>query len=215
MYVPEAFKEDRLAVLHDAIRRHSFATLVTSVGDEPEASHVPMFLESEVGPFGTLFGHLARANPHWRQAQAGGRALAIFLGPHAYVSPTWYETKRTTGEVVPTWNYLAVHARGTITFYDDPAELRAHVRKLTDMHEAARAERWTVDEAPEAYIDRMLRGIIGFRLAIATLEGKWKMSQNRSEQDVDGVRQALVGDGAETDKAVAAIMAERKARPRR
>lgn len=185
MYVPDHFREDRPELLHDAIRRIGFATLVTHNLD---ANHLPMLLEADV-----LRGHVARANPVWKSGD--GAALAIFLGPHAYVSPGWYPSKLETGKAVPTWNYITVHARGQISWRQEPDWLRAHVTALSHAHESLRAEPWAVSDAPESYIDTMLRGIVGFELAIQSLEGKYKLSQNRDTADRAGVRAALDREG--------------------
>ena len=138
MYVPAHFKEDRVPILHDAIRKIGLASLVTCGEAGMEASHVPMLVDPAPAPYGTLRGHVARANPQWQRAQPRVHALAIFLGPNTYISPSWYPTKQQTGKVVPTWNYLAIHAYGEINFFDDPAQLRDHVGRLTEMHEASR-----------------------------------------------------------------------------
>jgi len=185
MYVPDHFREDRPDVLHDAIRRIGFATLVTT---GMEANHLPMLLQD-----GVLRGHVARANPVWKAG--GGAALAIFLGPHAYVSPSWYPSKAETGKAVPTWNYLTVHTRGHIRWIQDAAWLHVHVAGLSDAHEAGRAEPWAVTDAPAAYIDSLVRAIVGFEIMIESLEGKWKLSQNRSAADQGGVRDGLERDG--------------------
>jgi transcriptional regulator len=185
MYVPDHFREDRPDVLHDAMRQIGFATLVTT---DMEANHLPMLLQD-----GMLRGHVARANPVWKAGD--GAALAIFLGPHAYVSPGWYPTKAETGKVVPTWNYLTVHARGAIRWIQDAGWLRAHVGALSDAHEAGRAEPWAVTDAPAAYIDSLVRAIVGFEIAVETLEGKWKLSQNRNDADRAGVRDGFDRDG--------------------
>ena len=209
MYVPADFKQENIPALHDAIRRSGFGTLVTMGEDGLEASHVPMLIDPDVGPFGILHGHIARANLQWRRATTGVQALAIFLGPNAYISPSWYPTKPLTGKVVPTWNYVAVHAYGTIGFFDDPSDLRAIVTKLTETHEAHRAEPWQVDDAPAEFIDSMVRGIVGFRLTIERVEGKWKLSQNRPAEDIAGVCEGLRSEGGDAQHAVAATMAGR------
>lgn len=134
MYVPIHFKEDRVPVLHDAIRRFGFGTLVTHGSSGLEASHIPLLLDDSQGPFGTLHGHLARPNPQWKGIGSGTSALAIFLGPNTYISPSWYPTKQETGKVVPTWNYLAIHAYGEIHTFDNPERLREHVTRLTKTH---------------------------------------------------------------------------------
>jgi len=209
MYVPVHFREERIEVLHAAIRTYGFGTLVTSDEGELEASHLPLLLDAEPAPFGTLRGHLARANPQWRRAKPGVEALAIFLGPDAYVTPSWYPTKQQTGKVVPTWNYLAIHVYGTLSVQEDPAQLRDHVGRLTDRHEATRASPWAVDDAPEPYIDQMLRAIVGVTLRITRIEGKWKMSQNRTAEDQTGVREGLAREAGDGHAEVGAIMAER------
>jgi transcriptional regulator len=185
MYAPDHFREDRPDVLQEAVRRIGFATLVTQ---GLEANHLPMLLEN-----GVLRGHVARANPVWKEG--GGEALAIFLGPHAYVSPNWYPSKAETGKAVPTWNYLTVHARGSINWIQDGDWLRAHVSALSDVHEVGRAEPWAVTDAPTSYVDALLRAIVGFELTITKLEGKWKLSQNRALADRAGVRDGLARDG--------------------
>lgn len=211
MYAPPHFQEDRVPVLHEAIRRIAFASLVTHGEGGLAASHIPLLLDPEPAPFGTLRGHIARGNPQWRQAAQNLEALAIFLGPNAYVSPSWYATKRETGKVVPTWNYIAVHAHGTLRFFDDRARLLDLVTKLTERHEAARPEPWAVGDAPEDYLNMMLGGIIGFELPILRLEGTWKMSQNRPAADRDGVIRGLTEEGGSGGAAVADIMASDEA----
>jgi transcriptional regulator len=187
MYVPDHFREDRADVLQQAMQRIGFATLVTQ---GLQANHLPMLPEG-----GVLRGHVARANPVWNDGNS--EALAIFLGPHAYVSPSWYPGKAATGKAVPTWNYLTVHARGNIRWIQDAEWLRAHVTALSDSHEAPRDEPWKVSDAPGSYIDAMLRAIVGFELTITGLEGKWKLSQNRDTADRAGVREGLQQDGHE------------------
>jgi transcriptional regulator len=191
MYVPAHFREDRIPVLHDAMRQIGFATLVTQGPDGIEANHLPLLLDGEAG---ILRGHVARANPVWKHWQSGAEALAIYLGPDAYISPNWYPTKAETGKAVPTWNYLTVHARGTITVIEDADWLRAHVAALSDRHEAGRPEPWSIGDAPPAYIASLLRAIVGLEIAVTSLEGKWKLSQNRPA-DIDGVKAGLMQDG--------------------
>jgi transcriptional regulator len=207
MYLPKDFREDSVPALHDAIRRIALGTLVTLGADGMEASHVPMLIDPEPAPFGTLRGHLARANPQWRGVTPGTQALAIFLGPEAYVTPAWYATKRATGKVVPTWNYVSVHAYGALRVIDDAEWLRALVTRLTETHEAERAAPWAVSDAPADYIAGMLRAIVGFELPIARLEGKWKMSQNRPAEDRAGVVEGLKREGGAEEAAVADIVA--------
>jgi transcriptional regulator len=197
VYVPPLFKEDRIDVLHDAIRRTGLATLVTLAADGLIASHVPMLLDPDPAPYGTLIGHLARPNPQAHGAVPGVQGLAIFQGPDVYITPSWYATKRENGKVVPTWNYVAIHAHGPVEFFDDTERLRDVVTGLTEREEQARADPWAVSDAPAAFIDGMLKGIVGFALPIARLEGKWKMSQNRPAQDRAGVVAGLEQQGRE------------------
>ena len=194
MYIPPLFKEDRIDVLHAAIRAAGLATLVTLREDGLIASHVPMLLDAEPAPYGTLLGHVARPNAQARGAVPGVQALAIFHGPDAYITPSWYATKRETGKVVPTWNYVAIHAYGPVEFFDDRERLRAVVTRLTERFETPRAEPWAVSDAPADFIDGMLKGIVGFAMPIARLEGKWKMSQNRPPADRAGVVAGLESD---------------------
>jgi transcriptional regulator len=206
MYVPPAFAETEVARLHEAIRASGLATLVTLAGDGLFASHVPLLLETGPAPYGTLLGHLAAANPQTKPPQPGVEALAIFLGPDAYVSPGWYKTKEETGKVVPTWNYVAIHAYGTLELFDDAVSLRALVARLTDRHEAALPEPWSIDDAPESFVQSQLKGIVGFRLPISRLQGKWKMSQNRPPADREGVVKALSQESDPVKMAVAALI---------
>jgi transcriptional regulator len=185
MYIPDAFREARPDVLHDAMRRIGFATLITQ---GLEANHLPMLLDGNV-----LRGHVARANTVWKSGE--GEALAIFLGPHAYVSPSWYPSKAETGKAVPTWNYITIHAKGRIRWIQDVDWLRAHVTQLSQAHEGPRPEPWMVSDAPESYIAAMLKGIVGFELEITQLDGKYKLTQNRDEADRDAVRAAYEREG--------------------
>jgi transcriptional regulator len=191
MYNPPHFREDRPEVLHEAIRNIAFATLVTEGQEGIGATHLPFLLDAERG---VLRGHVARANPVWKETRSDREALVIFLGPEAYVTPAWYATKAATGKVVPTWNYLTIHARGRLEFFDEPERLRALVSDLTDTHEAKRPQPWATTDAPSGYIDTMLRAIVGMELTITRLEGKWKMSQNRDAADREGVRAGLAAE---------------------
>jgi transcriptional regulator len=189
MYIPEPFKEKRIDVLHDAIRRAGLATLVSTTADGLIASHIPLLLDPEPAPCGTLLGHLARPNPQAHGAI--GQALAIFLGPDSYVTPSWYPSKQQTGKVVPTWNYVAIHAYGALEFIDDPDHTRNHITELTHRFEQGRPIPWAPRDAPEDFIASMVKRIIGFRLTITRLEGKWKMSQNRPLEDRVGTANGL------------------------
>jgi transcriptional regulator len=194
MYVPPHFAEDRLDVLQDAIRRTGLSNLVTVGPDGLMASPLPLMLDATDGPYGTLYGHLAKANPQWRVTPAVD-ALAIFMGPDAYVSPGWYETKRETGKVVPTWNYITVHASGPVSFFEDATELLDVVTRLTERHEAGRTDPWAVSDAPAPFVASQLKGIVGFRMPIRVLQGKWKLSQNRPLADRLGVAAGMAADG--------------------
>ena len=191
MYVPSHFEETRLAVLHDLVRNHPLATLVTLDRDGLNANHIPIELDPEPSPLGTLRGHVSRANPMWRDFSADVGTLVIFQGPETYITPSWYQTKQESGKVVPTWNYAVVHAYGPLRIVEDPVWLRALVEKLTDRHEAQRAEPWEVADAPDDYIKGQLQGIVGIEIPIERLIGKWKVSQNRPEVDRKGVVQGL------------------------
>jgi transcriptional regulator len=197
MYVPAHFTEDRKDILHAAMLAAGLATLVTLTVDGLIASHVPLLLDAEAGPNGTLVGHLARANPQATAAPIG-EALVIYTGPDAYITPSWYATKREHGRVVPTWNYVAIHAYGTLEVFDDAERLHALVSRLTDHKETPRAEPWAVTDAPARFIEGQLKGIVGFSLPIARLQGKWKMSQNRPPEDRAGVIAGLEAEGEET-----------------
>jgi transcriptional regulator len=193
VYIPSLFNEGRIDVLHDAIRASGLATLVTITQDGLIASHIPLLLNPEPAPYGTLLGHLARPNPQARGAI--GEALAIFHGPDAYITPSWYATKRETGKVVPTWNYVAIHAAGPIEFFDDTDRLLDIVTRLTEKQEAGRTAPWAVSDAPANFVQGMLKGIVGFAIPLTRLEGKWKMSQNRPAEDRAGVVAGLAAEG--------------------
>lgn len=211
MYTPPAFADADPAQLFAFIDSHPFATLVSaSDNGEIEATHLPLLLERGAGAQGTLVGHLARANGQHRQLANGRPALVIFTGADAYITPQWYASKQEHGRVVPTWNYVAVHARVVPRVIEDPAWLRAHVEALTDRHEGARDVQWKVNDAPADYVDAQLRGIVGIELAITTLEGKWKMSQNRSDADISGVVAGLSASPDPRESEVAAVVAARR-----
>jgi len=200
MYLPAHFTETRPKKLREAIAATDLVTLVTMTDQGMEASHIPLLYDPQPAPdgsapHGTLYGHLARANPQWQRFRTDIDTLAIFQGPDAYITPSWYETKRETGKVVPTWNYIAVHAYGRLRIFDDAAGLRDLVTRLTNLHEGRRAKPWAVTDAPSGYIDAMLKGIVGLALPVTRLEGKWKMSQNRSAPDQSGVVTGLQADG--------------------
>lgn len=206
MYQPDHFRLDDVAEMHALIRARPLATLVSAGELGLYGTHLPTVLKDE-GPFGTIECHLARGNPHWKDLAKAGEALMIFQGPEAYVTPNWYPSKAAHRKVVPTWNYAVVHAYGRPAVRDDPAWLRRHVSELSAQQEAGSAQPWAVTDAPERYVDVMLRGIVGFRFEIARLEGKWKMSQNREMSDRAGVAQGLSARRQGDDAEVAALVA--------
>lgn len=206
MYAPSHFREDRIPVLQRTIAEIGFGTLIAAGKEGLEAHHLPFLLSPEPGDYGVLTGHVARANPVWKNVESGAAALAVFLGPDAYISPSWYPTKKQTGKVVPTWNYVSIHAHGEIEFSDDRSKLRDLVEKLTEKHEAGRSAPWAVGDAPSDYISKMLDAIVGFNIRITRLEGKWKMSQNRTQEDIAGVRHGLAEDGGCVKLAVVKVM---------
>ncbi|PKQ40140.1 transcriptional regulator [Pseudomonas sp. YY-1] len=206
MYCPAAFRQDDLPTLHAQMRSSGLAIVTSSGAQGLQASHLPLLLAPEEGEFGTLYGHFARANPHWRDLASGAEALVVFSGADAYVHPGWYPAKAEHGKVVPTWNYIAVHARGQAEVFDEPERLLQLVSRLSDRHEQGRAQPWAVEDAPRDYIDAMLRAIVGFALPIRRLEGKWKLSQNRSEADQAGVCAGLATSASPRDHELAAQM---------
>jgi transcriptional regulator len=205
MYVPPAFREDDLPRLHAMMLNARLANLVTATNEGLMATPLPLFIVPEEGPYGTLYGHLARANPQWKRPPTG-EAMALFSGPDAYVTPSWYASKQEHGKVVPTWNYVAVHAYGPAEFFDDADRLLDAVTRLTNLHEGSRAQPWAVTDAPADFIRAQLRGIVGLRLPITRLEGKRKMSQNRPAQDRTGVAAGLAASDRMSDREVAPLI---------
>ena len=198
MYVPEHFRESRVEILQALMQRHPLATVVAVTSDGLTANHIPLQATLTADGRGTLRGHIARANSLWRQLQPAAPVLAIFTGADAYVSPNWYPSKREHGKAVPTWNYATVHVNGSIRFIEDRDWLRGFVGVLTDEHEHGRPHRWHVSDAPTDYIDGMLRAIVGFEIAITSIVGKFKGSQNRSSEDRAGVHAALQAAGRDS-----------------
>lgn len=203
MYIPDAFAETDLDRLHDLIEACDFAMLITNGSPSPFVSHLPFLLDRTSGPNGTLQAHMARSNPHWQSFD--GEALVVFHGPHSYVSPSSYEPG---APAVPTWNYAVVHAYGTPRIIDDPRAVRAHQERLVATHEAGRSPAWDMAGQPPDYIEGMLKGIVGFEIPIARLEGKFKLSQNRSTADQRNVAQALAKGGGEDGEALSRLMAQ-------
>ncbi len=212
MYVPDHFALGDVGECHALMRANPFATLVGHSAEEGlVATHLPTVLKPDAAEMGTIEAHLGRANGHWRMFEDGGEALLIFSGPDAYIRPGWYPSKAEAGKVVPTWNYAAVHAYGRVEVMTDPAWLKAHVAELSDQQEAGRAEPWQLADAPAQFSDAMLRGIVGVKITITRLDGKLKMSQNRSLPDREGVVCGLRAMGGENEQAVADLVAENMA----
>jgi transcriptional regulator len=207
MYIARHNQETRLPVRHALMRAHPLATLVTLNASGLIASHIPMVVEADEQN-GILKAHISRANPQWRDLTSTTDALAIFAGPHHYISTAWYPGTYEHGEEVPTWNYAVVHACGTLQVMEDKAWLLAHLNSLTDEHEASFPRPWKVADAPEAFIDTMLRGIVGLELPIRRLEGKWKMSQNRTLPEREGVIAGLTALATPESLATRDLVAE-------
>ena len=204
MYLPAHFQQADPAQMHALMRAHPLAWIVTQAAGGMAADPIPLELDAEAGPHGTLRGHVARANPLWRAD--GTPVLALFQGPQAYVSPGWYPSKALTHKAVPTWNYAVVEARGTLRAVEDAPWLRALVARLTDHHEATQPHPWSLSDAPGPYIDQMLRAIVGIEIPVERLSGKWKLSQNRSLEDRLGVAGGLEADGRPTARETAAMV---------
>jgi transcriptional regulator len=202
-YPGPAFREERTDVLHAAIRQLAFGTLITHAHGDFVVSHLPFEVEAQPAPYGTLLGHVARYNPQWREIDGGGiPALAIFQGPHAYVSPSWYPGKRQDPRQVPTWDYIAVHARGTLRVFHDEERLHDLLQRLVERNESSRPGPWRITDAPADYLREQMRYIVGLELRIGKLEGRYKLSQNRDAADQEGARNGL-SLGNERERAVA------------
>ena len=191
MYIPRHNEEKRVSVMHSLIVSRPLGTLVTLGASGLFASHIPMILEDDGSQFGVLKGHISRANTQWRDFVPTVEALAIFAGHQHYISPNWYPGTKEHGREVPTWNYVVVHAYGPLKVIQDHDWLLTNVEKLTNNHEAASPTPWKVSDAPEDFIKSQLNGIVGLELPIRRLEGKWKVSQNRSERERNGVVDGL------------------------
>jgi transcriptional regulator len=205
MYTPPAFRDDDRVSLLATMQAARLANFVTATADGPLVTPLPLFIGEHEGEHGVIYGHLAKGNPQWRVPPVG-EGLAIFMGPDAYVTPAWYATKQETGKVVPTWNYVAVHAQGPVEFFQDAGRLLDVVTRLTRLHERGRATPWAVNDAPADFIASQLRGIVGLRMPITRLEGKRKMSQNRNEADRAGVITGLAASERVSDREAAALI---------
>ena len=210
VYRPSYHREDRLEVQHGLIRAHPLGALVTLGEAGLVANHIPFVLDAGAGALGTLRAHIAKANDQWRSFSREVEALVIFQGPQSYITPSWYATKRETGKVVPTWNYAVVHAYGPIRVVEDGGWLRDQIERVTALQEAARAEPWAVSDAPGSFIDAMTKAIAGIEIEITRLEGKWKVSQNRTAADRQGVAEGLRSEHIEaSDSASMAQLVEK------
>ncbi len=201
MYIPKPFAEHDRSRMFELMRTYSFATLVTAADNVPQVTHLPFIVDPGRGPNGTLLGHFARGNPHWRSIGPDDRATVIFQGPHSYVSPRWYRDQSN----VPTWNYTAVHATGPVEILRDTSAVLDIVSRLTEVHEREAPDPWPVANA-ERDLDKLLSAIVGFRIPIQTLEGKYKLSQNRTTQDQQGVIDTLTKSEDPTINGVAELM---------
>ncbi len=201
MYVPSSFAENDINVLHDFIEQNSFATLVTQTDDAPYASHIPVLLDRSHGEFGQLVGHFAKANPQSKTA-TNQKMLTIFHGPHAYISPSWYETEN----LVPTWNYQAVHVYGRYSVMEDSSQLKDVLKQYVDFYEAAQPSPWTMQTVDEDFIDQLLQSIVGFTIDIERIEGKFKLSQNHPVDRREKVIHKLQQQSNKNSQAIAAQM---------
>lgn len=208
MYLPQSFVEDRPEVLAALVARHPLGLLLTADGGDIQASHLPFLLQPATATApARLRGHLARANPHSRSLD-GAQGLLVFQGPDAYVSPTYYPSKQRDPRQVPTWNYAVVHARGPVRVFEDAASVLGIVAELSGHFEGAQPRPWSLADAPAEYVDKLLRAIVGVELTVTSLQGKWKMSQNRLAEDAAGVAAALGEKESERERAVGQFVAE-------
>jgi len=206
MYLPPHFEESRVEILHDLMRAFPLATVVTLSTDGLNANHIPLLLSCGPGPFGTLRGHIARANPMLDDLVPNLEALAVFHGPDRYITPSWYPTKKEHGKVVPTWNYAVVHAYGALRVVDDADWVRNLVETLTTQQEAPFSEPWSVSDAPQEFVHQRLGAIVGIEMVITKLKGKWKVSQNQPVQNQTGVVQGLKGLGEDSASEMAYLV---------
>ncbi len=204
MYRPRHYDIDDVQVLHRFMQDQSFALLVTTEDGAPFASHIPLLLDQDTGDQGRLLGHVAKANPQWQAFDGKTEAMAVFWGPHAYISPNWYETVT----MVPTWNYVTVHAYGKPTVIDDPETVRQGQAQLVDTYESEATGNWSMDRLPDDYLGKMLKGIVAFEMPIGRLEGKFKLNQKSSAADREGAIKGLRQTGDAEAEEVARLMAE-------
>jgi transcriptional regulator len=214
MYTPKHFEEPRIKVMHELMRARPLATLVTLTSGGLAANHIPLHLSDVPAPFGTLRGHVARANPLWSDFAKDIEVLAIFLGPDSYITPSWYATKYETGKVVPTWNYAVVHACGSLRVIDDAAWIRAQIEALTVHNESNFTHPWSVSDAPHEYTEKLISNIVGIEIVISKLTGKWKVSQNQPAQNQASVIAGLNDSDQRDAAAMAALVAANAKHPK-
>ncbi len=208
-YLPSHFEETDMATMHALVHDNPLATWVVQHQGELLVNHIPMLLDAQRGPHGTLVGHVARANPVWQALAEGASSVAVFTGAQAYVSPNWYPSKHANGKAVPTWNYATVHAHGVPQAFEDPARVLDIVTRLTQRHEASQALPWQVSDAPVDFIDSLLKVIVGVELPVQRWIGKWKVSQNRPKADQYGVVAGLSGQGTAMTDQMASLVQQR------
>jgi transcriptional regulator len=208
MYLPKHFEERAPERLRSFIERYPLGSLVTATESGLDANHIPFLFADTGSAAGTLHGHIARANPLWREVVRDTTALVIFQGPDSFISPSWYPSKRENARVVPTWNYAVVHVHGALRCVDDPAWVRSHVEALTREHEGKRDAPWAVTDAPADFIEKMVAAVVGIEISITRLVGKWKVGQNRSIADRVGVVEALEREAVPSERTIAALMRE-------
>ena len=202
MYIPRYYAQEDRAKLFEFMKDNSFGILFSHTGDEPMASHLPFVIDGDAGEQGLILGHIAKANDQWRYAD-GQQVMVVFHGPHTYVSPTWYQEE----DVVPTWNYAAVHATGTFKAFEDRAAMEENVSRLADQHEASQPKPWQMDYSTE-YADQMFKRVVGFQIEITDLKGKWKLNQNHPEERRERVSKQLKAEGGEVNLQVARLIDE-------
>jgi transcriptional regulator len=203
MYLKSQFEETRVEVLQGLVKAYPLGTLIAMIDSQISVNHMPFFLSCDGGPWGTLKGHVPRANNLWKSLDLQQELVVVFQGPSSYITPSWYPSKKTHGKVVPTWNFAVVHVRGRPRVIEDAAWLNRHLNELTDEHEATQRAPWKVSDAPKDFIDEMSRLLVGIEIPIDSMIGKWKVSQNRPAQDRIGVADGLAsrGDGASVEMA--------------
>jgi len=209
MFQPQIFRENRPEIMWELMNAHPFATIISAVAGALTADHVPLVLHSKESEYGALRGHIARSNPLFCETKGPLEVLTIFQGPQSYVTPSWYASKQEHGKVVPTWNYVVVHARGTLQFTQETHWLLQHLNDLTAQHESYRSEPWKVSDAPDDFIARQLKGLVGFEIKIKDLQGTWKVSQNKTLADWTGVCDGLTKSGDPEALTISTLVRER------